>query len=210
MSDPAFKLYGRRGAGSLAVQIVLEEIRARYEIEWVERTPEALEALKLINPAGKIPALALPDGRVVSESAAILIYLTSAYPAAQLAPAGGSAYAHFLQWMVYLSANLYDTALRYYYAERYSIAGATAAAGIKAQAVEDYAKHLGVAAQALAPYLAGETFSAADPYLYMIAGWYPGDMEALYRRLPQLARHAELLRQRASVIKSERDHAETA
>lgn len=209
MSDPGFKLYARRGAGSLAVQIVLEEIGAHYELSWVERTPEALEALRLVNPAGKIPALVLPDGRVVVESAAILIYLASAYPAARLAPpAGSSAYAQFLQWMVYLSANLYDTALRYYYAERYSVAGATVAAGIKERALEDYAQYLEVASAALAPYLGGESFSAADPYLYMIGGWYPGDMAALHRRLPKLARHAALLRARASIVKSEQDHAE--
>ena len=79
-------------------------------------------ALRHINPAGKIPALVLPDGTAVCESAAILIYLSTAHREAQLAPPPGStAHARFLQWMVFLSANVYDAALRYYHAERVPI-----------------------------------------------------------------------------------------
>jgi glutathione S-transferase len=211
MSASTFRLYGRPNAGSLAVQIVLEEIGAPYELRWVERTPEALEAYRRINPAGKVPALVLPDGTSVCESAAILTYLASAYPAAHLAPAAGSAaHARFLQWMVYLSANLYETALRYYYAERYSTAGAAAQAGIKERALEDYLRHLEAVHEALAPYVLGAAFSAADPYLYMLAGWYPGDAAALHERLPKLARHTTLVRQRAATLKADADHAEQA
>jgi glutathione S-transferase len=112
--------------------------------------------------------------------------------------------------MVSLSANLYEIALRYYYAERYSVAGAAVASGIKEQALRDYARYLEAASESLAPYLGGETFSAADPYLYMLGGWYPGDLEALHRRLPKLARHGALVRARPSVVKAEQDHAEPA
>src|SRR5579871_3340123 len=71
--------------------------------------------------AGKIPVLVLPDGAVISESAAILIHLTDLYPTARLAPPRATtAHARFLQWMTFLSSTLYETALRYYYAERYS------------------------------------------------------------------------------------------
>ena len=107
MTDAKFRLYGRKGSGSLAVQIVLEETGAPYELHWVESTPQAVESLRRVNPAGKVPALVLPDGTAVSESAALLIYLSTAFPAARLAPAPGtSAHARYLQWMVYLSANV--------------------------------------------------------------------------------------------------------
>src|SRR5258708_2077961 len=208
MAMDNYKVYGRRNAGSLAVQIVLEEIGAPYELIWVSKAEQEVEAFRGVNPAGKVPALVLADGTAVSESAAILIHLTAAHPAAGLAPpAGSAAHARFLQWMIHLSANVYDTALRYYYAERYSTAGAAAQQGIKEKAVEDYLRQLELTHAALSPYVLGEALSAADPYLYMLAGWFPGDAAELARRLPKLARHGEVMRPRPATIKADRDHA---
>lgn len=209
MAGGKYRLYARRNAGSLAPQIVLEEIGAPYELIWVSKAPADLEVLRRVNPAGKIPCLVLPDGTAIAESAAILIHLTSAHPEAALAPpVGSSAHARFLQWMVYLSANLYDTVLRYYYSERYSASGATAAPAIKTQALRDYVAHLERLRDELSPYVLGERFSAADPYLHMLAGWYPEDARPLAQLLPQLAQHAGLLRRRPATLKAERDHAE--
>jgi glutathione S-transferase len=209
MTDGIYRLYGRKNAGSLAVQAVLEEIGAPYELVFVGKSPAEVEAYGRINPSGKVPSLALPDGSTLCESAAMLIHLCNAHPAAGLAPPPGSAaHARFLQWLVFLSANVYEAALRCYYSERYSSAGAAAADGIKAQAEHDYARHLGSIHQVLAPYVLGATLSAADPYLHMLAAWYPGDLAALHARLPGLARHAQLLRSRPALRKAEADHAE--
>ena len=200
---------GRRGAGSLAPQIVLEEIGAPYELIWFGKTPADLEALRRVNPAGKIPVLMLPDGTTVTESAAILIHLTDAHPQAELAPPpGSSAHARFLQWMVFLSANLYEAVLRYYYSERYATSGAAAAPAIKAQALKDCGDHLERVHGELSPYVLGEELSAADPYLHMLAAWYPEEEAPLASRLPRLAQHAGLLRRRPATLKAERDHAE--
>jgi glutathione S-transferase len=81
MTGGKYRLYGRLGAGSLAPQMMLEEIGAPYELVWVSRAPAEVEQLRRVNPAGKIPVLVLPDGTPVSESAAILIHLTNAHPA---------------------------------------------------------------------------------------------------------------------------------
>ncbi len=209
MRGGKYRLYGRRNAGSLAPQILLEEIGAPYEIVWFGKTTAEIEALRRINPAGKIPALVLPDGALVTESAAILIHLAQAHPAAGLAPpAGTSAHARFLQWMVFLSANLYEAVLRYYYSERYSTSGEAAAPGIKAQALIDYGAHLGRIHAELSPYVLGEKLSAVDPYLHMLAAWYPEDAEPLAARMPKLAQHAELLRRRPATLRAEREHTE--
>ncbi|HEY2276639.1 MAG TPA: glutathione S-transferase family protein [Steroidobacteraceae bacterium] len=208
MASGKYRLYGRRGAGSLAPQILLEEIGAAYELLWFDKTPADLEALRRINPAGKIPSLVLPDGTAVAESAAILIHLTNAHPQAGLAPpAGSSAHARFLQWMVFLSASLYEAALRYFYAERYATTAAAAPA-IKAQALKDYGAHLERVHDELSPFVLGDRLSAADPYLHMLAGWYPEQEAPLASRLPKLAQHAERLRRRPATLKAERDHAE--
>jgi glutathione S-transferase len=209
MAGSTYKLYGRANAGSLAPQIVLEEIGAPYEMIWVSKAPADVEVLRQVNPAGKVPALVLPDGTPVFESAAILIHLTNAHPAANLAPpAGTTAHARFLQWMLFLSSNVYESVLRSYYPERYSTSGPAAANEIEQQAVADFARHLELIHGTLSPYVLGEKLSAADPYLYMLAAWYPGDFAALHARLPKLAQHTGLLRERVATLKAEQAHSE--
>lgn len=205
----SYRLYSRKGAGSLAPQMLLEEVGAAYELVWIGKAPADIEAFRRVSPAAKIPVLVLPDGTVVCESAAILIHLTSAYPAAALAPVtGSSAHALFLQWMVFLSANAYEAALRYFYSERYSAAGEAAAAQIKSQALADWTRHLQAVHAALSPYVLGTQASAADHYLYMLASWYPPDDPALASQLPKLRQHAELMRRRPATQKAERDHSD--
>ena len=207
MPSSSYRLYARQGAGSLAPQMLLEEIAAAYELVWVSKARTEIEAFRRISPAAKIPVLMLPDGTVVSESAAILIHLTNAHPAAALAPvAGSSAHAHFLQWMVFLSANAYEAALRFFYPDRYSAAGEAAAARIKRQALADWTGHFEIVHAALSPYVLGAELSAADLYLYMLVSWYPLDGPALASRLPKLRQHAELLRHRPATCKAEKDH----
>jgi glutathione S-transferase len=209
MPNSSYQLYARQGAGSLAPQMLLEEIGCAYELRWVSKAPAEVEALRQISPAAKIPVLVLLDGTVMSESAAMLIHLTTAHPAAGLAPApGSSAHARFLQWMVFLSANMYEAALRYFYAERYSAAGEAAAAQIKVQGLADWSRHFETVHAALSPYVLGAQLSAADHYLHMLAGWYPPEDSGLASRLPKLGQHAELMRRRPATHKAEKDHGE--
>lgn len=210
MSSNSYRLYARQGAGSLAPQMLLEEIGTPYELVWVSKAPADIEAFRRISPSAKIPVLVLPDGTVMTESAAILIHLTSANPAAGFAPApASSAHAHFLQWMVFLSANVYETALRFFYPDRYSAAGAAAAPQVKSQALADWGKHFEVVDAALSPYMLGAEVSAADHYLHMLSSWYPHDDAALASRLPKLRQHAELMRRRPATRKAEGDHADS-
>ena len=208
MMANAYKIYGRRGSGSLAVQVALEECGAPYERIWVGKEPADLAAYRKINPTGKVPALALPDGTVMFESAAMLIHVAGAYPEAQLAPqAGTSRHAQFLQWMVFLSANGYESVLRLYYPDRYSASGAAAADAIREKATADFIGHLELIAAQLSPYVLGDHYSVADPYLYMLASWAPGEPSALHARIPALGMHAARLAARAAVAKVEADHA---
>jgi GST-like protein len=126
-----------------------------------------------------------------------------------LAPQPGSSrHATFLQWMVFLSANVYEAVLRMYYSARYSPRGETDAAAIREQGTIDYCTHLGLIGQGLGPYVLGADYSIADVYLYMLASWYPGEKTELYRRLPKLEAHAKLLAARPMIAKVEADHAQ--
>jgi glutathione S-transferase len=202
-----FKLYGRSGSGSLAVQVALEEIGAAFECVWIGRDPAEVERYKQVVPTGKVPALALPDGTVMFESAAILIHLALSNPRAGLAPEPGtSRHATFLQWMVFLSANVYEDVLRIYYSHRYSTRGEADVAVIRDQGLADYRAHLGLIAGALRPYVLGSEYSIADVYLYMLVSWYP-DRDQLIARWPALGAHSDLVRGRPAVLKVEAEHA---
>lgn len=204
----SYTLYGRPGSGSVAVQVALEEIGAPYQRVWVGSEPADVERFRAVNPAGKVPALQLPDGSLMFESAAILIHLAALHPAARLAPApGSSAHGPFLQWMVFMSANVYEAVLRAYYAGRYSVRGEADAPAIQERGAADLFSFLELLANRLSPYVLGPEFSIADVYLYMLTGWFPGEKSELYRRLPQLGAHAALIASRPSVVKVEADNA---
>ncbi len=204
-----YKLYGRPGSGSLAVQVALEEIGAPYERIWVGNEAAEVARFRSINPAGRVPALALPDGTIMFESAAMLIHLALAHPKSALAPPpGGAAHAKFLQWMVFLSANVYEAALRMYYSARYSPRGAADAEAIREQGTADFRAHLGLISQSLGPFVLGAEYSIADVYLYMLASWHPGEKSELYARAPRLEEHARGVSARPSVAKVEADHAQ--
>ena len=66
MPASSYRLYARQGAGSLAPQMLLEEIGAAYELVWVSKAAAEIEAFRRVSPAAKIPVLGLPDGTVVS------------------------------------------------------------------------------------------------------------------------------------------------
>ncbi len=203
-------LYGRPGSGSLAVQIALEEIGAPYERVWVGQEPAEVARFRELNPTGKVPALMLPDGTHIFESAAMLIHLALLYPDAKLAPPPGTTrHALFLQWMVFLSANLYEAVLRIYYSARFSSRGDSDGDAIREQGTVDFLTHAEMIGRSLNPYVLGAEYSIADAYLYMLAGWYP-DKAELHAQLPALGAHAGLVLARPAVAKVEADHANHA
>jgi glutathione S-transferase len=202
-----YTLYGRPGSGSVVVQVALEEIGAGYERIWVGREAADVARFRVMNPTGRVPALVLPDGTVMFESAAMLIHLALSHPRSLLAPQPGtSPHAAFLQWMVFLSANVYEAALRMYYSDRYSTRGEADAEAIRKQGTGDFCTHLALISQGLQPYVLGADYSIADAYLYMLASWYPGEKTELYTRAPKLEAHAKLISARPAVAKVEADH----
>ena len=203
-----YKLYGRPASGSLAIQVALEEMGAPYERIWVGREAADVAKFRTLNPTGRVPALVLPDGTVMFESAAMLIHLAQSPPHSASAPQPGTAgHAAFLQWMVFLSANVYESALRMYYPARYSIRGEPDAEAIRTQGTEDFCNHLALIGRSLSPYVLGTGYSIADTYLYMLGSWYPGEKAELYARVPKLDAHAKLVSARPAVAKVEADHA---
>jgi glutathione S-transferase len=184
-----YKLYGRPGSGSSVCEAMLELSGLPYEVIDLESWDKdaAPAELLALNPLGEIPALILPGGSVMTESAAITLFLADLSPAAGLAPPLNDPHrARYLRWMAYLAANSYMTARRFYYPDRYS-ADAGGAAGIKAAALERWDLEWSAYSDALAggPYILGEKMCAADLYAAMLLSW-DLDMETLLKRHPNL------------------------
>ena len=117
-------LYGSPGSGSAAVEMGLRAAGLEYRIvrasTW-EPGP-GLEELRRVNPLGQIPTLVEPDGSVLTESAAILIYLALVHPEAALLPADPSSRARALRGLVYIAANCYSAISVCDYPERWTTA----------------------------------------------------------------------------------------
>ena len=90
-----YTLFGTRGSGSAAIEIALAACKRRFErvtaSSWEPQS--AQRELTRLNPMRQIPTLVLPDGSVLSESAAILIHLGLAHPASGLLPKAAAARA---------------------------------------------------------------------------------------------------------------------
>lgn len=108
-----YTVYGAPGSGSVPVEAALTLIGASYAVvgDDVMRPVACNPAANAINPLHQVPVLGLPSGEVMTESAAILIYLADRYPQARLAPAvGDSRRPAFLRWMTYISTAIYGLA----------------------------------------------------------------------------------------------------
>src|SRR5258708_16227122 len=99
MSD--YKLYGRAGWGSTLVEAQLAWYGLPFTFEPVDdlfKSPEARRKLEKVNPLAQVPTLVMPDGSVMSESAAITLLLADITGKDTLVPsAGRPAPAQFLR-----------------------------------------------------------------------------------------------------------------
>lgn len=104
-------MYGAAASGSVAVEAALALLSVPFKlIEGATWSSEA--ARKRVggrNAMRQIPTLVLPDGEILTESAAILIYLADAHPEARLAPGlEDPARRQFLRWMFFVSSAIYS------------------------------------------------------------------------------------------------------
>jgi len=199
-----YKLFWAKSMGSMAPEVLFEEIGADYEKVAVDIEGEENRSAEFlaVNPMGQIPALVLPDGTLMTESAAMVLHICDRHPDAKLAPPAGSPEsARFQRWLVYMATALYTTDQRLYYADRMTT-DAAGTEGIEASARADLDRYFAVVNDALnpGPYLLGETFSAADVYLWMLAKWHP-EPSQLFVDNPRIERLSELVEARPAVAK---------
>lgn len=175
---PGMTLYGKRGWGSVLIEAQLDWYGLDYEFREVGdlfRSAGARQKLAEVNPIAQVPTLVLPDGTVVTESAAITLYLAELAGEDSLVPAPGSAERlAFLRWLVFIVANIYPT---YTYGDD----PARFVSGAKAR--DDFRRHVDEYRMRLysifeehagTPWFLGERFSAVDIYVCTLTRWEPG------------------------------------
>jgi GST-like protein len=117
-------LFGSQGSGSAAVEMALRAVGVEYRVvrasAW--EPDSAMADLRKINPMGQIPTLVLPDETVLTESAAILIYLGLEFPGHALLPETSTDRAMVLRGLIFIAANCYPAVSISDYPERWTTA----------------------------------------------------------------------------------------
>jgi len=108
--------------------------------------------------------------------------------------------------MVYLSANVYETALRYFTPTLLDPRrGRRRGDPVPRRRAITAAAEL--VSRQLSPYMLGGQYTLVDPYLHMLASWCPLQSQLLYEHFPSLGVHARLVAERPSVKKADADNA---
>ena len=175
---PEFVLHGNPGWGSAIVEAQLAFHGLPFRVEEAGdlfESEEARSKLRPLNPLAQVPVLVLPDGRVMTESAAITLHLADLTGSDALVPGPQAPErAEFLRWLVFLVANVYPT---FTYADdpsRFVKADEATCKAFRAE-VDGYAQRLwGVVEAACGtPWFLGDRMSALDLYLAVMTKWRP-------------------------------------
>lgn len=172
-----YVLHGNPGWGSAIVeaQLAWYGLPCRSEdVGDVFESEEARQHLRPLNPLMQVPTLVLPDGTVMTESAAITLHLADRTGRDDLVPGPAAPErAAFLRWLVFLVANVYPT-FTYGDVPTRFVKDEAAAKAFRAEC-DAYEQRLWLAveAAAAAPWFLGERLSAIDLFLAVMTHWRP-------------------------------------
>jgi glutathione S-transferase len=187
---------------SVGVRILLEELNADYDLQVLDLKDGAQRRTDYlaINPMGKVPALMHGDA-LITEQAAVYMYLADLYPETGLAPAiGDPLRGPYLRWMVFYGScfepALIDVALK---------------RDPPPLAISPYGNYdmvLKILTDQLAkgPYMLGEKFTAADVLWATALSWTT--MFKLIPATPLIQAYIERVQTRPAFARSQAKDAE--
>ena len=197
-------LYYAPNTCSLASHIALEDAGAEYELRRIDfRTTEQQSTDYLrINPKARVPALATSRG-VLTETPAMLVFIAQSYPGATLAPLEDPfAFAELQSFNSYLCSTVHVAHAHrmrgYRWADEQS-----SFADMKRKLPQSVGGCFALIEGILlkGPWVMGDRYTIADPYLFTLAQWLEADGVDV-SRLPRVIEHRSRMAERPSVIKA--------
>lgn len=168
------KLYGVRGWGSTIVEIMFALAGEPYEfinVDGFDHSGPVRDRLQAINPLAQVPTLVLEDGHVLTESAAIALWLLGRHP--QLAPPPGTTgHGRFLRLLVWYVANVYPTFTYGDYPERWAPSAGDELRYATDRRREELYRWLEV--EVVGPFALGDQVTLVDAYIACMISWRPG------------------------------------
>lgn len=179
------------------VRWMLEEVGQPYRTELLDYgTTMKAPGYLSVNPMGKVPAIRHGDA-IVTECAAICAYLADVFPQAGLAPPPGHRLrAPYYRWLFFgagpVEAAVTNKALGFVVPEgRERMAGYGSFADVM-NALEN--------AVSQGPYVAGDSFTAADVYFGSQIGW--GLQFGTIEKRPAFERYWERISRRPAALRA--------
>ena len=189
---------------SLASHIALEDVGAKYElrrIDFKQAQQRSADYLR-INAKARVPALATSRG-ILTETPAMLAFIAQSYPDAGLAPLDDAfAFAEMQSVNSYLCSTVHVAHAHrmrgYRWADEQSSFD-----DMQRKVPQSVAACFAVIEAGLlkGPWVMGEMYTVADPYLFTLAQWLEADGVDI-SRLPRVIEHRSRMAERGNVIKA--------
>lgn len=192
-------LYGGDFTRSTLVQWLLAEGGIAHEFRKVDiikgehRSPEFLA----INPAGLVPVLITPEGEVLHEVAALMLYLADRHRLTELAPAlDDPDRGPFLSAFFHVASDIQPDMKRFHFPHRFSlrIEDNVATQDLAKAMIFSRLAVMNMRLEKKGPYILGSRFSIADFYLCFWIAYL--DRAAACAKFPAVARLYHLVRSR--------------
>lgn len=171
-------LFYANGTISIAPAIALLEAKQEHRVTRLDfaSAEQAGPDYLAINPKGRVPALVLSDGTVLTETGALLEYIAALAPDTMMVPATPEHAAHMRSVMYYLASTMHV-------AHAHKMRGARWAD--KPESHADMAAKVTLNMTACAQfieteclhgdYVCGASFTVADAYLFVVCTWLAAD-----------------------------------
>ncbi|MEE9314200.1 MAG: glutathione S-transferase family protein [Rhizobiaceae bacterium] len=193
--------YYASGTVALAVHIALEDAGADYRgigVDFSTTMQRSAEYLKM-NPKGRVPVLVTDEG-ILTETPAMLAYVAQRYPKAKLMPVDDPfAFAQIQAVNSYLCSTLHVAHAHRVRGARW-VDAESAIEEMKRKAPQVISECFAYVENELlkGPYVMGDTYTIADPYLFTVAQWMEGDSVDT-TKLPKIMAHRAMMMGRNSV-----------
>lgn len=194
-------LYFAPGTCSQASLIALEESGLAFEAKKVNLAggEQRSEAYLAINPKGRVPALATDHG-IITETPAILAYIAAIAPAAKLAPLDNPfEFARLQSFNNYICSTVHVNHAHRPRGSRWAD-DAAAQEAMKAKVPQTMTESFALIENGMfaGPWVMGDTYSVADPYLFVMTSWLPSE-SVDPASFPKVAAHHARMLERLAV-----------